>query len=81
MTERLLTTLTGGNRSFLAFRASCVSREEVLVGFLAMLVLVRRRVVDASQDTVFGDITLQYVASGRENAPLQPDEIDELVSP
>ncbi len=81
MTERLLTTLTGGNRSFLAFRASCVSREEVLVGFLAMLVLVRRRVVDASQDTVFGDITLQYVASGRENAPLQPDEIDEFVSP
>ena len=78
MTERLLTTLTGGNRSFMAFRASCVSREEVLVGFLAMLVLVRRRVVDASQDTLFGDITLHYVSEHRDNGNLSLDDLDEL---
>jgi hypothetical protein len=46
-----------------------------------MLVLVRRRVVDASQDTVFGDITLQYVANSRDSAPLPLDDLDELVSP
>lgn len=34
-------------------------RQEVLTAFLAILVLVRRRVMDAEQTTPFGDITLQ----------------------
>src|SRR5918998_480587 len=37
MTQRLLTALNGGNGSFFAFRASCTSREEVLVAFLSTL--------------------------------------------
>lgn len=59
MTERLLTELHGGNTSFQRFRSSCSSREEVLVAFLSLLVLVRRRVVDAEQETLFGDISLR----------------------
>lgn len=80
MTERLLTTLTGGNQSYFAYRATCDSREEVLVGFLALLVLVRRRVLDATQETVFGDITLRYVADQRHTVPLVLDEFDEAAN-
>jgi chromatin segregation and condensation protein Rec8/ScpA/Scc1 (kleisin family) len=34
----------------------------VLVAFLAVLVLVRRRVVEAEQSGLFGEITLRRVA-------------------
>ena len=34
-------------------------RDEVLTAFLAVLVLVRRRVVDAEQSELFGEITLR----------------------
>lgn len=59
MTRRLLTALGDGTRSFSRFRDTCTSRDEVLVGFLSLLVLVRRRVIDAQQDRPFGEITLQ----------------------
>lgn len=66
MTRRLLTSLSEGGRSFTRFRDTCASRDEVLVGFLSLLTLVRRRVVDARQDTLFGEITVElapeYVA-------------------
>ena len=60
MTERLLTAL--GGRSSLPFRgirAGCRDRQETLVAFLAVLVLVRRRVVEAEQVGLFGEITLR----------------------
>lgn len=40
------------------------SREEVLVGFLAVLVLMRRRAADAEQDEPFGEITILPMDSG-----------------
>ena len=63
MTQRLLTELQRGNRSFVQFRETCASREEVLVAFLSLLVLVRRGVVDSEQRTLFGDITLRPAAN------------------
>lgn len=77
MTERLLTGLHRGNRSFLRFRATCASREEVLVGFLALLVLVRRRVMDADQETLFGDITLTPTPAMSTNPAIVVESIDE----
>jgi segregation and condensation protein A len=65
MTRRLLTALKGGTSSFADFRASCSSREEVLVGFLSLLTLVRRRVIDARQESLFGDIEVELVPSAR----------------
>lgn len=77
MTRRLLTALNGGNGSFFAFRSSCASREEVLVAFLSTLMLVRRHVVEARQESVFGDISLRLVATGDGGAPLPAAAIDE----
>ena len=71
MTQRLLTALNGGNGSFFAFRASCTSREEVLVAFLSTLVLVRRQVVEARQERVFGDISLRVIATSNGAVPVE----------
>jgi len=63
MTERLLVAL--GGRQELAFgrvRAECADPREVLVAFLAVLVLVRRRLVEAEQTGLFGEITLRRLA-------------------
>ena len=42
--------------------SEAADRQEVLTAFLAILVLVRRRVMDAEQTTPFGEITLQRSA-------------------
>lgn len=81
MTQRLLAALTSGSGSFSGFRASCESREEVLVAFLSLLVLVRRRVVDARQDTLFGDIRLQLVPVGEGAGPLPDERLSESRTP
>ena len=63
MSERVLTALDGCR--FLAFgalRRTCADRHEVLVAFLAVLALVRRRVVAAEQAALFGEITLRRTA-------------------
>jgi chromatin segregation and condensation protein Rec8/ScpA/Scc1 (kleisin family) len=44
--------------SFAAVRASCSSRHDVSVAFLAILLLIRRQAIVASQPTLFGPITL-----------------------
>jgi segregation and condensation protein A len=72
MTSRLLTAVTGGATSFAAFRAGCGSREEVLVAFLSILVLVRRQVIHARQESLFGDITVQVAPAPNGPSPL-PD--------
>ena len=62
MTERLLTALGGWQPlRFGRFRAGCADRHETLVAFLAVLVLVRRRVIEAEQAGLFGEITLRRV--------------------
>lgn len=77
MTQRLLIALNRGNGSFFAFRASCDSRQEVLVAFLSTLMLVRRHVIEARQERVFGDITLRVVATSDGGAPLPAAAIDQ----
>ena len=63
MTERLLSALPGRSAlRFGRFRAGCADRHEVLVAFLAVLVLVRRRVIEAEQIGLFGEITLRRAA-------------------
>ena len=63
MTERLLSALPGRSAlRFGGFRAGCADRHEVLVAFLAVLVLVRRRVIEAEQIGLFGEITLRRAA-------------------
>ena len=69
MSERLLALLQGDRVSFATARALCADREEVMVSFLALLVLIRRRVVDAHQDTLFGDIAITRTATADSAAP------------
>ena len=45
-------------------------RQETLVGFLAVLVLLRRRVVDADQPEPFGEITLLPIEGATIDADL-----------
>ncbi len=62
MAERLLGTLaaeTSGRLSFHRFAAGCRERQEILVGFVAVLSLVRRRLIEVEQDGLFGDIRLR----------------------
>ena len=77
MTRRLLTAVTGGTTSFTAFRADCASREEIMVAFLSILVLVRRQVIDARQEVLFGDITVQLAPATDGRGPLVSNGVDD----
>lgn len=58
MTRRLLVRLRGGARTFrelVGRRADC---RELAAGFLALLILIRRGVVQAEQPVPFGEITV-----------------------
>lgn len=81
MTQRLLSALHGGSDSFFAFRASCESRQEVLVAFLSTLMLVRRNVIEARQERVFGDITLRVAATGDGGGPVPVAATNETQAP
>ncbi len=60
MVERVIGALTSSQGlRFSTVAAGCNGRHEVLTVFLAVLVLVRRRVVDAEQERLFGDIALR----------------------
>lgn len=75
MAERLLETLgddRSGCLSFHGFAGACRERQEILVGFVAVLSLVRRRVIDAEQDGLFEDIRLRRVGAD-ENDPVRSD--------
>lgn len=48
-----------GQSTFRSILAPDSTRVEVVVTFLAMLELVKRRIVDATQDSLFGDISIQ----------------------
>lgn len=63
-----------GRISFRAVVEACRSRMEIIVSFLAVLELIKSRVLDAEQDTVFADIVL--VPSGEE--PLEGATISEF---
>lgn len=60
MIERVLGTLTGrGETAFSRIAAECRDGHELRTAFLAILVLIRRRAIDAEQATPFGEITLR----------------------
>ena len=56
MTRRLLGRLRGTGVRFRELVGRDASREEQAVAFIALLSLLRQRVVDASQDELFGEI-------------------------
>jgi segregation and condensation protein A len=57
MVERVLTKLHGkGAINFSEVQHGCADRNEVLTAFLAILVLIRRRSIDAAQSELFGEI-------------------------
>jgi segregation and condensation protein A len=53
--------LSEGRLSFRAMMLECGSRMEVIVSFMAVLELIKSRVLDAMQDAAFADITLVRV--------------------
>jgi segregation and condensation protein A len=59
MIEQVLTRLgSHGPIHFSEVRESCSDRNEVLTAFLAVLVLLRRRVVEVGQHELFGEISI-----------------------
>ena len=65
MVLRLGDLLRGGRTlTFTDFVAVDRPRQERLIGFLALLVMVRQRSVDAVQDDLFGPIAINVLASG-----------------
>lgn len=78
MTERVLTALPGrGSLTFGRFRVGCHNRQETLVAFLAVLVLVRRRTIEAEQSGLFEEIVLRR--SGPLSVPHCPAANDDEV--
>jgi segregation and condensation protein A len=67
MISRVVSTLGTGERvSFDRVRQTCTDRQDIAVAFLALLTLLRRRVLVATQDELFGPIT--YVRADPELA-------------
>jgi segregation and condensation protein A len=63
MLERALSLVLPGRRSrFTDVAGSGATREETMTAFLAVLILVRRRVFDAEQQQTFGEIDLWRTA-------------------
>jgi segregation and condensation protein A len=59
MTVRIASLLDRSHRlSFARFCATCTHRQEVVVAFLALLTLLRRRMVDVEQGELFGPISV-----------------------
>jgi chromatin segregation and condensation protein Rec8/ScpA/Scc1 (kleisin family) len=63
MIERVLTFVPHrGATRFSNVSCDCADRHELLTAFLALLILIRRRIIDADQTTPFGDIDLRRAA-------------------
>jgi segregation and condensation protein A len=75
MAERVLQALAMRPRvTFATLVHDRADRHEVLVAFLAVLVLVRRQVVVAEQVDIFGQITLSQVVPATDGATLAADD-------
>lgn len=61
-------------------RASCATRQDVAVAFLALLILLRRQTVRASQTDLFGSITMERAEADPEimtpPAPIAPSVVN-----
>ena len=70
MIARITTALDRGSPvSFDAIRAECASRQDVAVAFLALLTLLRRHAVQATQPELFSSISVKRP----DPIPLRPD--------
>jgi segregation and condensation protein A len=64
MVERVLWTVRDGQHAeFGTIAGQCRDAHELRTAFLALLVLIRRRVIDAEQEIPFGEIALQLVVA------------------
>jgi segregation and condensation protein A len=59
-----------GTASFRAIIEGCHTRMEVVVSFMAVLELIKSRLIDARQDAAFGDITLVASADAPDEEPV-----------
>lgn len=74
MVERILTTIDGVRIvRFSTLRLACSTRSEILTAFMAVLVLMRRRIVEADQSDVFGEITISR-AQATSSRPTLPND-------
>ncbi|MCC6792874.1 MAG: segregation/condensation protein A [Thermomicrobiales bacterium] len=65
MVERVLHGVpTRHQAPFSSIARECRDRHELRTAFLAVLILIRRRVIDAEQSTPFGEISLSRVTDG-----------------
>ncbi len=71
MLGRVLSALRLGRVVSLRALAGGTDREHLLVGFLAVLVLLRRRMAEAEQDEPFGDILISAVDGAVEGEPVR----------
>lgn len=70
MVERVLAAVTDRPQaSFNGITRQCRDAHEVRTAFLAMLVLIRRRVIDADQVTPFGEITFRRLTDHLQPSP------------
>lgn len=75
MVERVLWTVRDGQRAeFGTIARQCRDAHELRTAFLALLVLIRRRVIDAEQETPFGEITLRRAVAA-------PAAVDAVADP
>lgn len=75
MVDRLLEALPAGSKTFAQLsRQTCDSIDERRALFLALLVMVKRDVVDAEQDAPFADITVTRTAGAGDLAVLDIEE-------
>ncbi|CCF86223.1 segregation and condensation protein A [Nitrolancea hollandica] len=61
MVRRLLGRIGSGRTRFSSMVGESPTRAEVVVGFIALLSLVHRRVVEASQPALFGEIEVEQI--------------------
>lgn len=65
--------MRGGQVSFRQLIRKARSRVEIIVVFLAVLELIKRREVDARQETLFGDVLIVAAAPGESAPPMEPE--------
>jgi len=76
MVERVLTSIAATKVvRFSTLRRACQTRSETLTAFMAVLVLMRRRIVEAEQDDVFGEITISRAWTAAPRPTLLDDSV------
>jgi chromatin segregation and condensation protein Rec8/ScpA/Scc1 (kleisin family) len=62
-----------GRASFRAIVGACRTRMEIVVSFMAVLELIKSRVLDAVQDAAFADIVLLPCEDEALDLPVSPE--------